>query len=74
MFQVKALCQFFVPMSVVLHHRIQDSQLLAHTGYLDPFTTPDHLAQLYKNPTIFHRQIYGRVEKKSGVLGGKKLQ
>ena len=33
MLPVKALSKFFIPMSTVLHHRIQDSQLLAHTGY-----------------------------------------
>ena len=57
-------------MSAVLDDRTQVRQLLAHTGDLDPFTTPHHLAQLYRNPKIFHRQIYSRVEKKYGVLGG----
>ena len=37
MLPVKALSKFFIPMSTVLHHRIQDSQLLAHTGYLGYF-------------------------------------
>jgi hypothetical protein len=41
--------------------------------YRVSFTTPDHLAQLYTNPTIFHRQICNRVEKKYGVLGGNKI-
>jgi hypothetical protein len=33
MLPVKGLGKFFAPVGAVLHHRIQDGQLLAHEGY-----------------------------------------